>query len=113
MKRLGGRNRRRWLLLVLVCAAITAGCANIGGIRKPAGVPEVRPGLLKGYLPQQALPNSLVLLPPPPPAGSAAFALDEEIARRSIALRGTPRWTLAVLDADLGFPHAAGTFSCS
>lgn len=28
-------------------------------------------------------------------------------------MRDTPRWTLAVSDADLMFPHAAGTFSCA
>jgi acid phosphatase (class A) len=76
-------------------------------------VPEIRPGLLQGYLPRDAVPNSLALLPPPPAAGSAAFALDEDVARRSVALRGTPRWEQAALDADLGFPAAAGTFSCA
>ena len=35
----------------------------------------------------------------------AALALDEEISRRSFALRDTPRWLLAVSDADL---EAAG-----
>ena len=105
--------RPHCLLLVLACAAIIAGCASVAGSRKPAAVPEIRPGLLMGYLPQNALPNSLTLLPPPPPTGSAAFALDEEIARRSMAVRGTPRWKLAVSDADLRFPYAAGTFSCA
>jgi acid phosphatase (class A) len=78
-----------------------------------AAVPEIRPGLLMGYLPKEALPNSLMLLPPPPPAGSAAFALDEDVARKSIALRGTPRWTQAAVDADLSFPNAAAIFSCA
>jgi acid phosphatase (class A) len=108
-----GSGRRRRVLLVLACIAIIAGCASYGGRSKPAAVPEFRPGLLVGYLPTKALPNSLALLPPPPATGSAAFALDEEIGRRSVALRGTPRWTLAVLDANLMFPHAAGTFSCA
>jgi len=104
---------RRRLLLVLTCAAIATGCARYGGRVKPAAVTELRPGLLVGYLPTQAVPNSLALLPPPPGPGSAAFALDEEIGRRSIALRGTPRWALAVSDANLMFPHAASTFSCA
>lgn len=112
MKSFGDRSRPPWLLLVLAYAAITVGCASLEGRSQPAAVPEGLPGLLMGYLPQKALPNSLALLPPPPTTGSAAFALDEEIARRSPALRGTPRWTLAVSDADLRFPHAAGTFSC-
>lgn len=76
-------------------------------------VPEIRPGILAGYLPREALPNSLTLLPPPPEAGSAALALDQEISRRSLELRGSPRWKLAGEDANLKFPHAAGTFLCA
>ena len=41
------------------------------------------------------------------------MALDEDIARRNVALRGTPRWEQAILDANLRFPEAAGTFSCA
>jgi acid phosphatase (class A) len=76
-------------------------------------VPEIRPGFLKGYLPQEALPDSLALLPPPPALGSAAEALDTETARESLALRDTPRWKLAAMDAELRFPDAAGAFSCA
>lgn len=102
----------RWVLLALVCWII-AGCVSSAKSTKSEAVPEIRPGLLKGYLSKEAFPNSLALLPPPPSAGSAAFALDEDVARRSVALRGTPRWTLATLDADLSFPNAAGTFACA
>lgn len=111
------------LLLVLTCIAILGGCATYGSQSKPAAVPEVAPGLLPGnlptkallagYLPTKALPNSLALLPPFPAAGSSEFALDKDVARRSFALRGTPRFTLALSDYDLRFPHAAGTFSCA
>ena len=45
--------------------------------------------------------------------GSAAEALDQEIARENLTLRGTPRWKLASMDADLRFPSAAGDFSCA
>ena len=76
-------------------------------------VPEIRPGILQGYLSREALPNSLTVLPSPPSSGSAALALDEEVSRKSLGLRGTPRWQLAAEDADLLFPHAAGTFSCA
>jgi acid phosphatase (class A) len=85
----------------------------MAGSDKPAAVPEFRPGLLVGYLPPAELPNSLTLLPPPPATGSAAFVLDEEIARGSATWQGTSRWALAISDADLRFPHAAGTFSCA
>jgi acid phosphatase (class A) len=93
--------------------AITAGCAGLQKQSKPPAVPEIRAGILAGYLQPEVLPNSLVLIPPPPAEGSAALALDEEISRKSIALRGTPRWTLAAEDANLMFPQAAGTFSCA
>ena len=41
------------------------------------------------------------------------MALDEAVSRQAIALRDTPRWRLATEDADLTFPHAAGTFACA
>ncbi len=108
-----GNGGRRGILVVLACIAILAGCAVNGGRGKLATVPEFGPGLLVGYLPAKALPNSLALLPPPPATGSAAFAFDEEVARRTFALRDKPRFELALSDYDLRFPHAAGTFSCA
>lgn len=106
-------NMLRKILLVLASFAITAGCANFEKQSKPEPVPEIRPGILQGYLPAEILPNSLALIPPPPAAGSTAFALDKDVSRRSLALRGTPRWDLAAEDANLMFPRAAGTFSCA
>ncbi len=108
-------NKDGWrrLLPALMIVAILVGCAGHEIRNQSAAVPEVRPGILAGYLKSQALPNSQVLVPPPPAAGSAAFALDEDISRRSFTLRGTARWSLAVSDADLSFPNAAGTFSCA
>ena len=107
------RSWRCSFLLVLTYATIIAGCASYAERAKPTAVPEIRPGRPIGYLPPKTLPNSLALLPAPPAAGSIAFALDEEYSRRGFALRGTPAWELATSDADLGFPHAAGTFSCA
>jgi acid phosphatase (class A) len=105
---------KKWqTLLVLVCLAIIAGCAGFQKQSKPAAVPEIRPGILAGYLQPNSLPNSLALLPPPPAEESAASALDEEVSRKSLALHGTPRWMLATKDAELRFPEAAGTFSCA
>jgi acid phosphatase (class A) len=103
----------RKILLVLASFAIIAICASFTKQSKPDAVPEVSPGILQGYLPRWMLPNSLVLLPPPPASGSTAFALDEDVSRNSLALRGTPRWDLAVEDANLMFPRAAGIFSCA
>ncbi len=100
-------------LLVLSCMAITAGCSSFEKERQPVEVPEIHPGILAGYLQPEALPNSLTLLPPPPAEGSAALALDEEVSRKSLALRDTARRELATEDANLMFPQAAGTFSCA
>lgn len=80
----------------IVCIAIIAGCASLEEPSKPAAVPEIRPGILAGYLPPKSLPNKLALLPPPPAAGSTAFVLDDEISRKTRAMRGTPRWALAL-----------------
>lgn len=103
----------RRVAIALACLVIIAACASYETPSKPAAVPEIRPGLLAGYLASNALPNSLALLPPPPAEGSTAFSLDEEIYRETRTLRGTPRWALATEDADLRFPQAAGTFSCA
>jgi acid phosphatase (class A) len=78
-----------------------------------ADVPEIHKGLLKGYLPDNAMPDSLQLLPPPPQLGQPEHALDDTVSRRSFPLPGTPRWNLAAADADLRFPQAASTFSCA
>lgn len=110
MKNFGDHNRPCRLLLVLTCAALIPGCANFEGSDKPAAVPEIRPGLLMGYLPQN--PDSLTLLPAFPAPDSAACALDEEIANRSIALRDSPRWKQAILDADLNL-DTENPFSCT
>jgi acid phosphatase (class A) len=100
----------------LIAAALLFGALSLPSAyaqTPAAAVPEIRPGLLMGYLPKEALPNSLALLPPPPAGDSAAFALDEDVAHKSVALRGTPRWRQAAVDADLSFPNAAGIFACA
>ncbi|MRR18187.1 MAG: phosphatase PAP2 family protein [Deltaproteobacteria bacterium] len=107
------RNHRLLFPLLLLFVLITSGCAGFGPSGKPAAVPELKPGILTGYLSGDALPDSLVLLVPPPAPGSAAAVLDEEISRSYEAQTGSPRWTLAAVDAELSFPQAAGTFSCA
>ena len=68
---------------------------------------------LPGYLAKSELPNSIVIVPPPPTEDSAAWSLDEDIARRTFAVRDTVRFELARSDYDLSFPHAAGVYSCT
>lgn len=96
----------------VVTSLMLAGCAADVGSR-PGQVPEIRPGVLAGYLPAAARPDSLKLVPPPPAPDSAAQAADTEMARKQMALRGTARWQLAAADAELQFPQAAGVFSCA
>jgi acid phosphatase (class A) len=76
-------------------------------------VPEVRPGFLAGYLPTGSVADSSKLLPPPPADGSAVKSADLELHNATLPLRDGPRWTLAMQDADLTFPNAAGTYSCA
>ncbi|MBC2717128.1 MAG: phosphatase PAP2 family protein [Desulfobacteraceae bacterium] len=113
MIRYGSKNILSRFLLVLACLMITSGCASVDTRTIPADVPEIAPGILAGYLQSEALPNSLALIPPPPEQGSAAYALDEEVSQKALALQDTPRWELAIEDANLRFPDAAGTFSCA
>jgi acid phosphatase (class A) len=75
--------------------------------------PELKLGALQGYLAATNLPDSLALIPPPPAPGSAAFALDVEIAQNTFALRDTPRFKLAAADFELNVPHFIEVFSCA
>jgi acid phosphatase (class A) len=108
----GGAERCR-VLLVLAFVVVFSGCASFQKPNEVPAVPEILFGILAGYLSTQALPNSLALIPTSPASGSTALALDEEVSRTSLALRGTPRWNLAAEDANLKFPQAANAFSCS
>jgi len=104
----------RLLPLALASVAVMAGCTGHAGKDKPTALPsELRTGSMEGYLQPSALPNSLALLPPPPSFGSADLALDEEFSKKSFALRDSPAWKLAILDDNLSFPNAAGTYSCA
>lgn len=68
---------------------------------------------MPGYLPAGASPDSLLLNPAPPAAGSPALARDVAAANAAVALRGTPRWDLAIKDAFLSPTTAGATFSCA
>ena len=78
-----------------------------------APVPERAPGLLVGYLQDTQRADSLAMLPPPPVPGSAAFDNDEAVHAAAAKLKGTPRWELATLDAELVKPSMLQTFSCA
>lgn len=108
----------------LIATSALVGCNTPSAVTSPAvatpptsveAIGETRPGsgVLNGYLPRAALPDSLALLPPPPLAGSPAAQADEAVFRQTRALAGSPRWALAAQDANLQFPAAAGVFACS
>ncbi len=99
--------------LLLALALALGGCVGQEPAPDLSPVPEVRPGILAGYLPTESLPDSLALIPPPPAKGSPAQALDRKITTRSLELQGSPRWGLAARDADLIFPKAASIFACA
>jgi len=77
-----------------------------------AEVPEIRPGLLMGYLPMDNPLRSDEFIPPPPAAGSAEQAADEAFSARLLANQDTARFDLARADARLG-PDSTATFSCA
>ena len=72
---------------------------------------EIRPGILQGYLSKEEIPDSLKLVAAPPERGSAAFKLDQEIAKKFAALGNAEREQQAAIDADLSFPNATKTFN--
>ncbi|HSD16676.1 MAG TPA: phosphatase PAP2 family protein [Thermomonas sp.] len=78
-----------------------------------APVPERAPGVLVGYLQDAERADSLAMLPPPPTPGSAAFANDEAVRAAAAKLKGSPRWELAAVDAELIKPSMLQTFSCA
>ena len=74
-------------------------------------IPEIHKGILQGYLSKEELPNSLNLVAPPPEEGSAAYALDQEIAAKYVTLEDEERKVQAAKDAILSFPEATEAFN--
>lgn len=111
----------------LAVAAVSGAVASSGPAQAPQPVPTAASSpvpiptdaaahvgrMSPGYIPRERLPNSLLLNPAPPAAGSEAELRDEAGAKAALALRGTPRWEQAKVDADLFAPNAAAVFSCA
>ena len=55
--------------------------------------------------------NSLTLLPPPPEEGSAALALDQQMAAHYVALEDDARKAQAIQDNVLALPQATEAFN--
>lgn len=99
-------------LLTLALLAVLAGCTTTGAPGTTAVEASVTTKAV-GYLAPDAVPDSKALVPVPPPAGSAGFALDEQVNAEARALRGSPRFAQAHRDAELAFPAGANQFSCA
>ncbi|HXE97836.1 MAG TPA: hypothetical protein VN642_15635, partial [Dongiaceae bacterium] len=97
------------LLAMLMCTVTNPACGNSGKPMPPAPASES----IGGYLPVEAIPDGMALLPPPPAPGSPSLATDDAASRENLALRETPRWKLAQRDAVRSFPEAAEAFTCA
>ena len=93
---------RGTVMILLVFAGF--GATEPGYGAGPEPVPEVRPGILQGYLSPDAYPDSLALLPPPPAEGTAAHEADEALNRRLLTLMKSSRFELAALDSSNLYP---------
>jgi len=104
--------KMRKIAYLALAAGLFSGCASLFEQTNLPDIAEVRPGMMKGYLDQKALPDSLTLLPPVPKNNSATITRDKAVSKKNLALRGTKRWELAAKDAQLDFPGATDAFSC-
>ncbi len=99
----------RYLHIALGATAIVliSACGSQGTTKPVAEeVPEIHPGILMGYLPMEEPLDSKAFVPAAPAGDSPRQAMDDAVVARMLALRGSPRWELAVRDARLGFPGA-------
>ena len=88
--------------------ALISACGSQGTTKPVAEeVPEIHPGILMGYLPMEEPLDSKAFVPAAPAGDSPRQAMDDAVVARMLALRGSPRWELAVRDARLEFPGAA------
>jgi acid phosphatase (class A) len=94
--------------------AVLVACA--GGISQTADAPAApaasaaRPA---GFLTSETLPNAIATIPVAPKEGEARNTLDWEIFRKTRALEGTDRWTLAKNDDSYKPADLLKDFSCS
>jgi len=81
-------NRIRMIIAGAAALSVLAG-AGLAGAQFP----------FKGYL-GEAMPDTTPVVPPAPQPGSPQAEADRAIFRATRALKGTPRWDMAIGDAD-------------
>lgn len=99
--------------LVLIAIALAACQQQASDTDILGPVPELRHGLIQGYLHGEPLLNSAAFLPPPAPDNSAKYLADVAASEALASMEGSLRWTMAARDADLSFPAAASIFRCA
>ena len=104
---------KRLIIALLTALALTSCQSDNAGQDILAPVPELRHGLMQGYLHEEPPLNSAAFLPPPPASGSAQQAADDAASEAMRGLEGSARWAQAAVDAELHFPAAAQIFSCA
>ena len=116
MKGINSHTRHRWMSPLIVATALvwasSAGAQPVPSTN-PDELPQIRPGVVAGYIPRDKLIDSLALLPPPPSDDSANRAADEAARRAAVKLRDSARWKLAARDADYTSPTVVDTFACT
>lgn len=101
-----------FVLAAAIACASTASAQPLPSTN-PDDLPQLRPGVVAGYIPRDKLIDSLALLPPPPEAGSEAQASDDAARRAALPLRQSTRWKLAARDADYTSPQSVEVFTCT
>lgn len=99
-------------LAALVVAGAAAGLAVAEIAPSPPIAPVVASFIKGGYLPEGAL-DTLRVLPPAPKPGDYRYEADHRAFRDTRALKDTPRWTLAVADAEDNVAAMMRDFSCA
>lgn len=103
----------RYAATVIASSVISLSVATGIPAAHAAGATNAAGGESRGFLAPTNLVDSLALLPPPPEAGSPDAATDRAAQQASAPLRDTPRWRMAIRDAEFKYPRAVDAFACA
>lgn len=107
---------RRWIAILCLCLGAAAGDASAQNASEVSvGMPASAappPSRLGGYLGRDGVPDHSVFMPPPPPDDAPLGIADAAVFRATRALEGSPRWELAMQDAEAG-PALLADFGCA